>query len=239
MGEMAILMAAGLGTRMLPLTDTIPKPLIKVNGKPMIETVIDGLKERCVEQFIVVVGYLGKQFSYLEQKYHGLKIVVNQDYRTINNISSIYTITDELVNTEKSVFICESDLYIRDKNLFKADLLRSCYFGKMVKGHSDDWVFDTDSNGRIVRVGKCGDDCYNMVGISWFEKNDARLLGELIKDRYKQPGYDTLFWDQVVNDNLDKLDLIVHPIKEGQIAEIDTVNELAEIDDSYREGANN
>ena len=42
MKEYAILMAAGMGTRMRPLTETMPKPLIPVHGKPMIETVIDG-----------------------------------------------------------------------------------------------------------------------------------------------------------------------------------------------------
>ena len=52
----AILMAAGLGTRMAPLTQKVAKPLVKVYGKPMIETVIDGLYE-LVERVYVVVGY--------------------------------------------------------------------------------------------------------------------------------------------------------------------------------------
>ena len=43
MKETAILMAAGLGERMRPLTETTPKPLVKVHGKPMIETVVEGL----------------------------------------------------------------------------------------------------------------------------------------------------------------------------------------------------
>ncbi len=235
MNETAILMAAGMGTRMRPLTETVPKPLVRVNGVPMIETVIGGLAERGVKRYIVVTGYLGGQFGYLEEKYDGLEIIVNRDYETINNISSLYHAADELIGAEGGCFICEADLYVSDTRLFDCELTHSCYFGKMVSGHSDDWVFDTDENGRITRVGKAGDDRYNMVGISWFMRDDARLLGQLIKDAYGSEGYEELFWDDVVNRNLDRLDLTVHEISGGSIAEIDTVKELAEIDPSYRQ----
>ena len=49
---------------------------------------------------------------------------------------------------------------------------------------------------------------------------------------YEVPGFETLFWDDVVNRNLDKLDLIVEPVEEGQIIEIDTVEELERINKS-------
>lgn len=237
--EIAVLMAAGLGTRMRPVTNDIPKPLVRVNGKPMIETLIEGLKNRGVQRFIVVTGYLSDKFDYLVDRYSGIEIVKNPDYLTVNNISSIKSVTGILANTESDVFICEADLYIKDSNIFFCNLEHSCYFGKMVHGHSDDWVFEQDSKGRITRVGKSGDSVFNMVGISYFKNADAKMLAELIDKSYEETGYENLFWDDVVNQNLSVLDLTVHEIDSNQIYEIDTVEELSNLDQSYKCYLNN
>ena len=232
MSESAIIMAAGLGERMRPLTEHTPKPLIRVNGRPMIETVIDGLHLRGVEDILIVTGYLCEQFRTLTDKYPGVSIAENREYRIKNNISSIYAARHFL--GESDVFICEADLYISDPEIFRVELMSSCYFGRMTEGYSDDWVFDTDEDGYITRVGKGGKDCYNMVGISFFMKEDAAVLKKAIEEEYNKTGSDQLFWDEVVDRNLDKLKLKVYPVDPGQLVELDTVEELENFEKGIR-----
>ena len=86
----AIIMAAGKGTRMHPITETLPKPLIRVHGKRMIDTIIEALHENGIYEIYVVVGYLKEAFQNLPNEIKGITLIENPYFDTCNNISSLY-----------------------------------------------------------------------------------------------------------------------------------------------------
>ena len=234
MKEIAILMAAGLGSRMKPLTDTVAKPLVRVGGVPLIETVLAALERRGVEDIYAVTGYKADQFGFLQANHPGLRLVYNAEFSTKNNINSVAVVAEKMASSD--CFVCEADLYLPKDTVLCRDLAHSGYFAKMVKGFSDDWVFDTDDSGRITRIGKGGCDVFNMVGISYFKRPDAEKVAKAVLDDVRKPENAQLFWDEVV-DRLVKrgdLDLVVHEVFPGDIVECDTVEDLKNLEERIK-----
>lgn len=117
----AIIMAAGVGLRSLPLSRIIPKGLYVVKGEALIERQIKQLQDSGIKEIIVVVGYLKEKFQYLREKYHVI-LIENDDYYRYNNISSLYAARDYL----KKSYICCSDNYFGE-NVFEEYVYDSYY----------------------------------------------------------------------------------------------------------------
>ena len=81
----AMVLAAGLGTRMRPITDTIPKPLVRIGGKPMIDYTLDSLVEAGVEQAVINVHHFADQMEAHLQSYRGLDILISDERDALMN----------------------------------------------------------------------------------------------------------------------------------------------------------
>ena len=224
----AIFLAAGFGSRLVPITLNTPKPLVRVNGKKIIETLLDAVREAEIPEIIIVTGYLNEQFEVLSKKYPNIKFIVNEKYNEANNISSAYLVRDKFENA----YVLESDLYLYNPKLIRKYEYYSNFLGVKVD-RTDDWCFET--KGNIITKQKVGGyNCYQMYGISYYDSIDGKNMYRDIEEVYNMPGGREKYWEQVMLDvKKDNYNIHVRECNKGDIIEIDTFNELKAIDKSY------
>ena len=225
----AIFLAAGFGSRLVPITLNTPKPLVMVHGKRIIETLLDAVVEAGIEEIILVRGYLKDEFDILLKKYPNIKFIDNDSYNEANNISSAYLIRELMSNS----YIFESDLYLYNDKLIRKYEYTSNYIGRYVK-KTDDWCFETKNN-LITKLKQGGINCYHMYGISYFNEEAAEMFKKNVVELYLNiPGGKEKYWDQVHLDVFRKnYKFEVRECNIDDIIEIDTFNELKEIDKIY------
>ena len=226
--QRAIILAAGFGSRLIPITLNTPKPLVRVKGERIIDSLLDALTEAEIREVILVRGYLSEQFDQLLYKYPNIKFIENPIYNESNNISSLMCARYYLKNT----YICEADLLIRNKKVIKKYQYCSNFLGVPVK-RTDDWCF-TCKDGYISSLKIGGTDCFHVFGISYWHGEDGPRLMENIKTVFEQPGGKERLWDMVPFEYFaDDYRIKVRECSMDDIAEIDTFNELKAIDSVY------
>ena len=224
----AIFLAAGFGSRLVPITLNTPKPLVLVKGKRMIETLLDACAKAEIEEIIVVTGYLSEQFEVLLKKYPNIKFIKNEIYNEANNISSAYLVRDKFDNA----YVLESDLYLYNQDLIRKYEYRSNFLGMKVD-ITDDWCFET-KNGIITKQKIGGYNCHQMYGISYYSESDSKQIEKDIEKVFVSPGGKEKYWEQVILDVCkNNYKIAVRECKKGDIIEIDTFNELKQIDSIY------
>lgn len=218
----AIFLASGYGSRMLPLTREIPKPMVKVLNKPIIETLLDAVVKAGIEEIYIVRGYKKNAFDRLIHKYPGIKFLENPYFETSNNISSIYVARDYL----QSAYVIEADLFLRNNELIRTFESDSNYLGIPV-AHTDDWYIKTNEAGFIDEVGISGDNCFQLVGISFWNESDGGRLKSVVEKEFEKDNASQLYWDQLALQLYkEKFNLRVRTCESSDIYEVDSVADL-------------
>ena len=226
----AIFIAAGFGTRLVPITFNTPKPLVRVHGVRIIDRLIDACLQAGINDIYVVRGYLSELFDQLLYKYPMIKFLENPAYNEANNISSSLVARYMLSNA----YVFEADLLISNPAIIKKYHYATNFLG-IKKQRSDDWVVKV-KDGIIIeeKVGGEGDDIYQMVGISYWDEADGHKLSQDIQEVYQSPGGKERYWEQVpLVYKKEHYKVEIRECYDEDIVEIDTFNELKAIDKTY------
>ncbi len=228
--ERAVIVAAGKGERMKPLTLHTPKPLISIYGKRFIDHVIQALHKNGVYEIYVVVGYLKEKFKDLPLQYEGVKLIENPYYETCNNISSLFVARDHLCNA----FITDADQMIYNTDILNPYYEKSGYNAVYTDGITNEWLMQV-KNGRVVscnRNGGCGG--WQLYSISRWSAEDGAKLKQHLEEEFLQKKNTQIYWDDVVMfEHFAEYNLGVYPMQYSDIVEVDNFAELCSIDAGY------
>lgn len=115
----AVILVAGMGTRLKPLTNNVPKCLTEVNGKSILVNMLENLAKNNIEESILVIGYLGNKIKERIGDMFGsmkIKYVENDIYDKTNTSYSLYLALKNM-DISDSILILEGDVFFEEKLL--------------------------------------------------------------------------------------------------------------------------
>ena len=216
----AIILAAGMGTRLRPLTIHTPKSLIPINGEPLIERQIRFLNEIGVHEIVIVTGYLANKFTYLKKKF-SVRLIFNPYYHMYNNIYSMYLAREYLPDS----YVIDADNYLC-RNFLIPNPRTSLYFSAK-KRFTNEWVLSVNRKRKVkkITIEESGID-HILCGVSYWSKEDGEKLVKKLEEIIISGNFHNLYWDHVVKDHLPILNVYMHEIRADDTYEIDTLEDL-------------
>ena len=230
----AVIMAAGRGERMRPLTLETPKPLVRVNGVRMIDTVIRSLRRSGIEEIWVVVGYKKEQFVPLEAEYPGLRLIENPYYRECNNISSLYVAREHI----EDAMILDGDQIIYNDGILSPEFERSGYNAVWTDGPTKEWLL-TVEDGVVTGCSRTGGSGgWQLYSISRWTAADGRKLRRHLELEFEEKRNRQIYWDDVaLFCHPEEYTLGIRPMAAADVREIDDLDELIAADPGYAQYA--
>lgn len=186
------------------------------------------LREAGIDDITVVVGYKKKEFFYLEDMF-GVRIVVNPDYATRNNNSTIRRVAHLLGNT----YICSSDEYFTESPLEKY-VYRAYYATVFEEGPTAEYCVIEKGRDRLIAGATVGgSDAWAMMGhVYWDREFSARFL-EVLDRVYDLPETAGKLWEDIYIGHIDGLSMVSRHYPAGVIWEFDSLDELRVFDPDF------
>ncbi|SFB20946.1 MULTISPECIES: sugar phosphate nucleotidyltransferase [unclassified Bacillus (in: firmicutes)] len=226
----AIILAAGMGTRLRPLTNNTPKALVKVLGVPMIERQIEFLLDKGIMDIHIVTGYLHEEFNYLKEKY-GVHLVHNDKYAEYNNIYTMYLVRDLLPDA----YTLEGDVFMNN-NVLDASPKASTYFSKLSEDFKGEWIVNANSEGLVTSVEVAdGQNKHILSGISYWNEEDGKFIVEKLTEVIESGDFKDLYWDEIVKQNISDMKIYLKKLATTDTFEIDSVADLEQVEDILKQ----
>lgn len=216
----AIILAAGMGTRLRPLTENKPKSLVEVLGEPIVERQIKFLKEKNINDITVVTGYLHEQFEYLKERY-GVKLVHNDKYNEYNNVYTMYLVKELLGDS----YVLDADVYLT-RNYINENIDKSTYFSGIKENFDYEWQIVFDDDNCVSEVVTGPGTGYINSGVTYWSKSDGERIKEEIEKVISCGNFKDVYWDDVVTSIMDELNVSIEKIDTNDWFEIDSVRDL-------------
>lgn len=226
----AVILAAGLSSRFVPLSFEMPKGLLTVKGEVLVERQIRQLREKNINEIAVVVGYMKEKFEYLKEKYN-VVLIETEEFLSRNNHSSIFAAREFLKNT----IITSSDLYF-EENIFQTYAYDSYYCTVYQLGKTAERGTMTDSDDKILKT-FYGDKCCDIwvtLGYAFFSSEFSGNMISILSEIYDKPETADKYWADIQDEHLDQLYMYAKRVKENVIFEFDSLEELRMFDQSYQ-----
>ena len=230
----AVILAAGTGTRLLPITRRLPKALIPMGEKTLLEWSFDALHQGGITEAIIVIGHLGHLIEdVMKRSYNGINIqyVRNDAYADTGSMGSLYQARDVL---NDDVLLLESDLLYDPKALklvMQSPFPDAILIAKMLRSGDDVYICVNDRL-EITGLGKnlSEDDraeaCGALVGISKLSRQFLRRVFAQAETEDKQRAMRCHYEDYLFE--VGKSDALLHGVicTDLNWIEIDTAEDL-------------
>ena len=175
----AVIMAAGMSTRMAPLSFEKPKGLFEIKNEVLIERQIKQLKEAGIDDITIVLGYKKESFFYLGEKYD-VKIIINPIFAITNNSETIYLANEHISNS----YICSSDNYFVD-NPFNLYEYHPYFAVEKFENEKDGYYLVTGRKEKIIGRKKGVYSGFEYKGMMYWDSSFSGSILKLLSNHHQ------------------------------------------------------